>query len=261
MRRTDILNFNAEIAETPLLTREEEVSLARRIKEGDEEARRIMIVSNLRLVVFIAKSFAGQGNLRLEDLVAEGNIGLIEAVDKFDPDRGVKFSTYASGWIKRDIYRTLRDDSFAVRVHPAIRRNIKSIKKAKEDLELELGREATQEDVVDRTGLSPLVVKRLMNYKHYVISADEENYGEGPSEDEDLNSHYLVRDEIDYMNECLELLPDKTKEIIIMLYGLRGSKKHTQGEVGSKFGLTHQRIQQIGARGLERMRRIMGKRS
>ena len=237
------MSFYNDIAEIPLLTKEDEVALARRIQAGDETARTEMIVSNLRLVVSTAKPFCCD-TIGMAELVSEGNVGLMEAVDKFDPERGVKFSTYANGWIKRDMLRTLRDDSTSIRVPTSTYHKIQKIKKAKDEFKSLEGREATVAELVQKTNLAVSVVKKHYSYSRSVISMDEDGYRAKPkpcSEFED----YMARDELAYMNESLDKLPDRTAEILILLYGLRGHRKHTLVEIGKKIGLTYQRTQQV----------------
>jgi len=252
------MSFYKDIEKYPLLTREEEVSLARLIQQGDEGAREKLILSNLRLVVYVADKFSCKWNL--DDLIAEGNIGLMRAADEFDPDRGVRFSAYAYGWIQQGMFKFIEQHENTVRIPHQTYKMIKKIIKAKDDIQHEKGREATVPELVDRTELLESVVKKLSKYDPRVVSREETGQFTGVTIDErDYLAEYLKKEEIEYMELCLDELPDNVLEVVSMHYGIRGEKKHSLKEIGEKMGRTHQRIQQLSVGGVKKIKKNMNR--
>jgi len=232
---TGIKIYLREIGQIPLLTPDQEIELAAKIKKGDREARALMIRSNLRLVVKIAHDYANLG-LPLLDLISEGNIGLMKAVERFDPAKGGKLSTYAAWWIKQSIKRALANQSKTIRLPVHLVDKISKMRRVSLQMSEELGREPTDEELGDEIGIA--------------------------SGDEDAQTPFeLLRDK-NLRNEVgglLDVLDDREKKIIFQRFGLDGGKPKTLEEVGKKFGVTRERIRQLQNIALSKLRRALGK--
>ena len=251
-----------EIGKVPLLTAEEEVSLAKRIERRDMEAKRKLIEANLRLVVSIAKRYVGRGMLFL-DLIQEGNLGLIRAVEKFDYRRGFKFSTYATWWIRQAITRAIADQARTIRVPVHMVENINRFIRVQRELLQDIGREPTLEEVAAEMGLTPEKVREIKKISQEPASLHQRVGEEGDSmlgdfiEDKDSVSPVdevgdIVRRE--KIGLALGALTHRERRVIQLRFGLEGEHPRTLEEVGLKFGVTRERIRQIEAKTLAQLR-------
>lgn len=252
-----------EINRIPLLTREEEDDLARKAVAGDQEARKRMIEANLRFVVNVAKKYQNQG-LPLIDLINEGNIGLMNALEKYDVDRGYHFISYAVWWIRQAILKAICEKARTVRL-PLNRANeLLQIQKAQRKLMHEHGEEPTVEEIGGATNLDPELVEDLMSISREMVSLDAPVYGDAANstvgdfiEDgyrsaEDIVIEKSLQDDI---NEALKTLSTKEREIIEMRFGLNGAMPMSLKEIGELYNLTKERIRQIEKKALDRMRK------
>lgn len=253
-----------EIGRTPLLTPQEEKDLARRIAKGDEQARQQLIKANLRLVVSIAKRYVHRGPLSISDLIQEGNIGLFKAVEKFDPEKGFKFSTYATWWIRQAITRALADQSRTIRIPVHMVETISKFTQAKRKLAQELGREPLVEEIAIEMDLPPEKVRYIQKISQEVISLeqpigeddDKSTLAEFIRDDTtasptQITSQELLRDQI---REIVGNLTERERKILEMRFGLEDGVTHTLEEVGKVFNVTRERIRQIEAKALEKIR-------
>lgn len=253
-----------EIGKTPLLKPIEEKDLAKRILKGEEEARQRLIKSNLRLVVSIAKRYINRGPLGISDLIQEGNIGLFKAVEKFDYRKGFKFSTYATWWIRQAITRALADQSRTIRIPVHMVETISKYTQIKRKLSQELGREPLTEEIAIEMGFPVDKVRYIEKISQSVVSlespigGDDEKSVRADFIKDDKNmtpaqttSHELLRDQI---QEIMEDLTERERKILEMRFGLEDGVTHTLEEVGKVFGVTRERIRQIEAKALERIR-------
>ena len=254
-----------EISRTPLLTIEEENALAERIKQGDQEARDHMIRANLRLVVKIAGDYAGYG-VSMSDLVSEGNIGLMNAVDRFDPEKGGKLSTYGAWWIKASIKRALADQSKTVRLPIHMVDKIARIRRIASSLNEVLGREPTNDELAAETGLSSHQVAMLKQAALRPTSLDAPvnageatEYGEIIADEAASNPLDLLSDKNlhDQIGELLASLDERERRIIDGRFGLNGLKPRLLEDVGREFGVSRERIRQIQNSALAKMRRAL----
>jgi RNA polymerase primary sigma factor len=251
-----------EISRIPLLSAQSEIALARRVEWGEREARNALIVANLRLVVSIAKKYVGQG-LALEDLIGEGNIGLIRAVTKFDPSKGFRFSTYATWWIKQAITRSLLEGTRAVRLPVYVMEEVMRVKRTTRQLYQELGREPTTAQIGERLGISADRVSELLVWADKVFSLDaplsdeEENslgdiiedpQATGPSEQ---TERQVLREEV---RKVLSNLTLRERQVIELRFGLVDDHDHTLEEVGKKLKVTRERVRQIEERAIRKLR-------
>ncbi len=256
-----------EIGKTPLLTREEEVELADRIKVGDAEARAHMIKANLRLVVKIAQDYANYG-LPLLDLISEGNIGLMKAVERFDPNKGGKLSTYAAWWIKQSIKRALANQSKTIRLPVHMVDKISKMRRVAMVLSEELGREPTDEELADEIGIDRAKLAHLKSAALRPASldapiSDDDNteFGEIIGDEKaqtplELVSHKNMHLQLD---DLLEVLDERERKIVDARFGLNGQKPRTLEEVGQVFGVTRERIRQLQNIALKKLRRALQK--
>jgi len=256
-----------EIAQYPLITPQEEIKLAARIKRGDNKARSLMVRSNLRLVVKIARDYQSFG-LPLLDLISEGNIGLMKAVERFDPKKGGKLSTYAAWWIKQSIKRALANQSKTIRLPVHLVDKISKMRRVSVQMTEELGREPTDDELAEEIGLSPSKVSQLKTAAIRPASLDapvgdddSTEFGELVGDSEAQNPFELLRDKDlrDEVGDLLGLLDDRERRIINSRFGLDGGKPKTLEEVGVKFGVTRERIRQLQNIALSKLRKAFGK--
>src|SRR5471032_857846 len=265
--RSNLQLYLQEIGKTALLTIEEEIQLARRIRRGDKAARDHMISANLRLVVKIAMDYKDFG-LPLLDLISEGNIGLMKAVERFDPAKGGKLSTYAAWWIKQSIKRALANQSKTIRLPVHLVDKISKMRRVSLQISEELGREPTDEELAEEVGLSPVKVSQLKTVSIRPASLDAPISDDDSTEfgeivgDEDAQTPFeLLRDKNlrDEVDGLLEVLDEREKKIIFSRFGLDGGKPKTLEEVGKKFGVTRERIRQLQNIALTKLRRALNK--
>ena len=251
-----------EIGRVPLLTADEEIELARRMEAGDESARHRLEEANLRLVVSIAKRYVGRGMLFL-DLIQEGNLGLLKAVEKFDYSKGYKFSTYATWWIRQAITRAIADQARTIRIPVHMVETINKYIRISRQLLQGLGRDPTAEEVAKEMGLSTLRVREIMKIAQEPVSletpiGEEEDSHLGDFiEDEaaldpaDAASVMLLKEQI---TEVLQTLAPREAEVLRLRFGLEDGRSRTLEEVGQSFGVTRERIRQIEAKALRKLR-------
>jgi RNA polymerase primary sigma factor len=254
--------YLCEIGKVQLLTAKEEIDLARRIKKGDQTAKRQLAEANLRLVVSIAKKYIGRG-LSFLDLIQEGNIGLFRAVEKFDADRGFKFSTYATWWIRQAITRAIADQARTIRIPVHMVETINKLTHAQRRLVQELGREPLVEELAAEMDMDEKKVRHILKISQDIVSLEapvgtEEDSKLGDFiEDDDAQSpleatnRQLVKESI---HEMLQYLSPRERKIIEMRFGLKDGVGHTLEEVGREFGVTRERIRQIEAKVLQKMK-------
>ena len=264
---TGIKIYLREIGQIPLLTPQEEIDLAARIKKGDREARALMIKANLRLVVKIAHDYANLG-LPLLDLVSEGNIGLMKAVERFDPAKGGKLSTYAAWWIKQSVKRALDNQSKTIRLPVNLVDKISKMRRISLQMSEELGREPTNDELAEEIGISIGKVSQLKTASIRPASLDAPISDDDSTEfgeivgDEDAQTPFaLLRDKNlrDEVSDLLEVLDDRERKIIFQRFGLDGGKPKTLEKVGKKFGVTRERIRQLQNIALAKLRRALSK--
>ena len=255
-----------EIGRVELLSPGEEAELARRIREGDAEARDRMIRANLRLVVAIAKEYAKIG-LPLLDLISEGNIGLMTAAERFDPSKGAKFSTYAAWWIKQRIRRALRDQGKTIRLPSHLADKLLRMCRASADLYAELQREPTAEEIAVRIGESEKLVRKWMELSRDTVSLDQPA-GDGEGKDtvadhvadtraEDAGALMDNRQLLEEMEAHLKELPARERTILEHRYGLGGREPESLEEVGARLGITRERVRQLQSAALEKLHGLM----
>ena len=265
---TNIGLYLREISQVPLLTPKEEIKLAAQIKRGNKKAREKMITANLRLVVKIAHDFSNYG-LPLLDLVSEGNIGLMKAVERFDPMKGGKLSTYASWWIKQSIKRALANQSKTIRLPVHLVDKIGKIRRVSAQMTEELGREPSNDELAEELGLSEAKVAHLKNVAvrpaslDAKINADDDTaFGDLVSDESAEDPFAALRDKDlrEEVGDLLDVLDPRERKIISFRFGLGGGKERTLEEVGHKFGVTRERIRQLQNIALLKMRKALRKR-
>ena len=250
-----------EIGRVPLLTAAEETDLAKRVERGDQKARERLINSNLRLVVSIAKKYVGRG-LSLLDLIEEGNIGLMRAVEKFDYRKGFKFSTYATWWIRQAITRAIADQARTIRIPVHMVETINRFIRVSRMLMQELGREPTPEEIAVEMEIEPEKVREIIKVSQQPTSleapvGEEKDSTLGdfiPDEEirpEDQASVELLKS---HLSEVLDTLNDREKKVLKLRFGLEDGRQRTLEEVGREFGVTRERIRQIEAKALTKLR-------
>jgi RNA polymerase primary sigma factor len=264
---TAIKLYLREIGQVQLLTPQEEIQLAARIKKGDKKAREQMIKANLRLVVKIARDYEGIG-LPLLDLISEGNIGLMKAVERFDPKKGGKLSTYGSWWIKQSIKRALANQSKTIRLPVHLVDKISKMRRLAMRLQEELGREPTDEELADELDVTPLRVRqmRLAAIRPASLDApigdDDSNNFSDIVEDENATSPYENLEDktvTGMLQEMVKHLDSREETILRYRFGLDGGSEKTLEEVGEKFGVTRERVRQIQNLALRKLRKMIEK--
>ncbi|MBX4190675.1 RNA polymerase sigma factor RpoD [Candidatus Saccharibacteria bacterium] len=253
-----------EIGKIPLLTAPEELALAQKVKSGDKRAKDQMAEANMRLVVSIAKRYVGRG-LDLLDLIQEGNTGLLRAVEKFDPDRGFKFSTYATWWIRQAITRAIADQARTIRIPVHMVETINKLLRTQRRLTQELNREPTNEEIAAAMEMDVDKVEHIMKIKQDISSLDasvrddEEDSVLGDFiEDEEAKtptesaSEQLLKEQV---KQILSTLTEREQKILKLRFGLEDGKSHTLEEVGQEFSVTRERIRQIEAKALAKLRK------
>ena len=252
-----------EIGKTPLLTPDEEQELARRVSEGDEDAIVRMADSNLRLVVSIAKHYRDRG-LPLQDLIQEGNLGLLKAIEKFDYTRGYKFSTYATWWIRQAISRSIADNARTIRVPVHMVETINRIRRESRQLQQELGREATETELAEASGLTVEKLREVLKITPDPVSLDTPV---GEDEDSPLSSFITAGTQAEpekateaallkeQVRQLLGTLDERERRVLELRYGIGGDRARTLEEVGKEFGVTRERIRQIEAKALRKLKR------
>ena len=251
-----------EIGKVPLLTPEEEVELAQRMSEGDEEAKRRMTEANLRLVVSIAKRYVGRGMLFL-DLIQEGNLGLIKAVEKFDHTKGYKFSTYATWWIRQAITRAIADQARTIRIPVHMVETINKTIRVSRQLLQELGHDPTAEEIATEMGMPTEKVRDILKIAQEPVSLEtpigeeEDSHlgdfipDEEASEPSEAASFSLLREQLE---EVLDTLAPREKKVLELRFGIVDGRTRTLEEVGKEFNVTRERIRQIEAKALRKLR-------
>jgi len=257
--------YLSEIGYSPLLTAEEEVYYGRLALRGDESARRRMIESNLRLVVKIARKYINRG-LPLLDLIEEGNLGLIHAVEKFDPERGFRFSTYATWWIRQTIERAIMNQTRTIRLPIHVIKELNLYLRAARKLSNQLDRDATAEEIAALMDKTPEEVKRILGLNERVASVDSPISRDGdrllldaiPDENNTDPSRLLQDADMQIIiDKWLSRLNDKQRQVVEQRFGLNGQEKGTLEDVGNAIGVTRERVRQIQMDALKRLRQIL----
>ncbi|MBR2996859.1 RNA polymerase sigma factor RpoD [Candidatus Saccharibacteria bacterium] len=255
-----------EIGRVPLLTPEEEMELAEKAKNGDKKAKDKLAESNMRLVVSVAKRYSGRG-LDFLDLIQEGNTGLLRAVEKFDPDKGFKFSTYATWWIRQAITRAIADQARTIRIPVHMVETINKVLRVTRKLTQELNREPTVEEIAKEMKMEPEKVDYVMKIKQDIASLDASVGRDSDDEDsvlgdfvedeeritpEDAAANQILKEKL---AGILSTLSEREQKIVKMRFGIGGGKPHTLEEVGNEFSVTRERIRQIEAKALSKLRK------
>jgi RNA polymerase primary sigma factor len=255
-----------EIGKIPLLNAEEELALAKRVIDGDKKAKDKMAEANMRLVVSIAKRYSGRG-LDFLDLIQEGNTGLLRAVEKFDPDKGFKFSTYATWWIRQAITRAIADQARVIRIPVHMVETINKLLRTQRRMTQELNREPSIEELAKELEMEPEKVEYVIKIKQDIQSLDAGVGRDGEDEDsvlqdfiededsatpEESATSQLLKEQV---REVLSSLSDREQKIVRMRFGLDNGKSHTLEEVGQEFAVTRERIRQIEAKALAKLRK------
>lgn len=255
-----------EIGKIPLLNAEEELALAQKVVAGDKKAKDKMAEANMRLVVSIAKRYSGRG-LDFLDLIQEGNTGLLRAVEKFDPDKGFKFSTYATWWIRQAITRAIADQARTIRIPVHMVETINKLLRTQRRMTQELNREPTIEELAKELEMEPDKVEYVIKIKQDITSLDAGVGRDGEDEDsvlgdfiededgatpEESATSQLLKEQV---QSILSTLSDREQKIVKMRFGLENGKSHTLEEVGQEFAVTRERIRQIEAKALAKLRK------
>jgi RNA polymerase primary sigma factor len=257
-----------EIGRIPLLTAEEEVELSQRVQAGCEEARNRMIAANLRLVVRIAGEFNNLG-LPMADLISEGNLGLIKAVEKFRPFKGSKFSSYASWWIRQSIHRALGDQAHAIRLSPLAVSKLSRLRRIAHIMTDSLGREPTDDELAEELGIDSSAVQHLKNVGARPASMDAVVSEDGGTTFGSLIVDESAEDPLEALSgkdlgveaaELVGLLKTRERAVVVRRFGLDGHRAMTLEDIGMELGCTRERVRQIQDEGLKRMRRAFTRR-
>ncbi len=251
-----------EIGKVPLLTAEEEIELAKRMEQGDQDAKKRLAEANLRLVVSIAKRYVGRGMLFL-DLIQEGNLGLIKAVEKFDYRKGYKFSTYATWWIRQAITRAIADQARTIRIPVHMVETINKLIRVSRQLLQELGREPTPEEIAEEMDMPVERVREILKISQEPVSLEtpigeeeDSHLGDFIQDDNvpvpaDAATFTLLKEQLD---EVLSTLTEREQKVLILRFGLEDGRARTLEEVGKEFNVTRERIRQIEAKALRKLR-------
>lgn len=256
-----------EIGKIPLLKPEEELELAKKVVEGDKKAKDKMAEANMRLVVSIAKRYSGRG-LDFLDLIQEGNTGLLRAVEKFDPDKGFKFSTYATWWIRQAITRAIADQARTIRIPVHMVETINKLLRTQRRMTQELNREPTVEELAKELDMEAEKVEYVMKIKQDITSLDAGVGRDGGEEDESVLADFIEDEETvspedsaarqllkEQVSDILSTLTEREQKIVKLRFGLEDGKNHTLEEVGQEFSVTRERIRQIEAKALAKLRK------
>ena len=255
-----------EIGKIPLLTQEEEQELAQKAAKGNKKAKDKMVEANMRLVVSIAKRYSGRG-LDFLDLIQEGNTGLLRAVEKFDPDKGFKFSTYATWWIRQAITRAIADQARTIRIPVHMVETINKVLRASRKLTGELNREPTIEEIAKEMDMDVEKVDYVMRIKQDIASLDQSVGKDGDDEDSVLGDFVEDEDRVspedsaanqmlkEQLADIISTLSEREQKIIKLRFGIGGGRPHTLEEVGAEFSVTRERIRQIEAKALSKLRK------
>ena len=254
--------YMREMGQFSMLSADEEVKLAHRIAEGDQSAKNELVEANLRLVISLARHYQGCG-LSYQDLIQEGNIGLIKAAEKFDVSKGFRFSTYASWWIKQALSRAIADQSRTIRIPVHMTENINKFKKIERELLNQLNREPKIKEIADAMGISEKQAKEIQSY---IVEPTSLDIQVGDDDDTTIGSFiedthfvnpesaYIKESNGDVVNAVLDTLSDREANILRLRFGIGGKKAMTLEEVGKEYGLTRERIRQIEAKALRKLR-------
>lgn len=254
--------YMREMGQFSMLSADEEIKLAKRIAEGDQSAKNELVEANLRLVVSLARHYQGCG-LSYQDLIQEGNIGLIKAAEKFDVSKGFRFSTYASWWIKQALSRAIADQSRTIRIPVHMTENINKFKKTERELLSKLNREPKVKEIADAMGISEKQAKEIQSY---IVEPTSLDIQVGDDDDTTIGSFiedthfvnpesaYIKESNGDVVNAVLDTLSDREANILRLRFGIGGKKAMTLEEVGKEYGLTRERIRQIEAKALRKLR-------
>lgn len=255
-----------EIGKIPLLSQEEELELANRAVKGDKEAKDKLAEANMRLVVSIAKRYSGRG-LDFLDLIQEGNTGLLRAVEKFDPDKGFKFSTYATWWIRQAVTRAIADQARTIRIPVHMVETINKVLRTTRRLTQELNREPSNEEIAAAMNMEVDKIENVMRIKQDIASLDASVGRDGDDEEsvlgdfiedserdspEDATANQILKEQIAVI---LSTLSEREQKIIKLRFGIGGGRPHTLEEVGNEFSVTRERIRQIEAKALSKLRK------
>ncbi len=256
-----------EIGKIPLLNAEEELALAQKVVAGDKKAKDQMAEANMRLVVSIAKRYSGRG-LDFLDLIQEGNTGLLRAVEKFDPDKGFKFSTYATWWIRQAITRAIADQARTIRIPVHMVETINKLLRTQRRMTQDLNREPTIEELAKELEMEPEKVEYVMKIKQDIHSLDAGVGRDGDGEDESVLGDFIEDEDAaspedsaasqllkEQVQDILGVLTEREQKILKMRFGLEDGKSHTLEEVGQEFAVTRERIRQIEAKALTKLRK------